>query len=106
MGRTKGSVYVFTGKQARRMAEYGKAAQLMGMTLDEAAVRASAELGVPVSGTSVSRAMRGSISALRVPEEPVERVCTTLFEYAQENALEGIAQRLDEIIAIMRGMEK
>lgn len=106
MGRTKGSVYVFTEEQATRMAEYGRAAQLMGMTLDDAADRASRELGVPVSGSSVSRAMKGSIAALRAPETPEERVCATLFEYAQDAALEGITERLDQIIELMKGMKR
>lgn len=103
MGRTKGSVYQFTADQAGRLAEYGRAAQLMGLSLDQAAVRASAELGVPVSGSSISRAMKGSIAALRGAESPAPKVCATLFEYATEDALEGITARLDEIITIMKG---
>ena len=85
------------------MAEYGRAAQLMGMTFDQAASRASMELGVPVSGSSISRAMKGSISALRGAESPEPKVCTTLFEYAADDALQGITERLDDIISIMKG---
>ena len=103
MGRIKGSVYKFDREQAERMAEYGRAAQLMGMTLDQAAARASLEIGVPVSGSSISRAMKGSIAALRGAESPEPKVCTTLFEYAADDALQGITERLDDIISIMKG---
>ena len=85
------------------MAEYDRAAQLMGMTLDQAAARASMEIGVPVSGSSISRAMKGSIAALRGAESPEPKVCTTLFEYAADDALQGITERLDDIISIMKG---
>lgn len=85
------------------MAEYGRAAQLMGMTLDQAAARASMELCVPVSGSSISRAMNGSISALRGAESPETKAHATLFEYATDDALQGITERLDDIISIMKG---
>lgn len=103
MGRTKGSVYQFERGQAERMVEYGRAAQLMGMNFDQAAARASLELGVPVSGASIRRAMNGSISALRGAESHEPKVCTTLFEYATDDALQGITERLDDIISIMKG---
>lgn len=103
MGRTKGSVYQFDRGQAERMAEYGRAAQLMGMTFDHAAARASLELGVPVSGASIRRAMNGSISALRGAESPETKVCTKLSEYATDDDFKGITERLDDIIRIMKG---
>ena len=103
MGRTKGSVYQFDRGQAERMAEYGRAAQLMGMTFDQAAARASMELGVPVSGSSISRALKGSIAALRGAESHEPKTHATLFEYATDDALQGITERLDDIISIMKG---
>ena len=93
MGRT------YTPEQRALIADIGRAAATMGLTQYDAADRATEVLGVPVSQSSVSRAVL-SEPAVRaaVKAEP-----DTLFDWANMETSAAIVERLDDIIRLMKG---
>ena len=92
----------YTEAERARIAEIGRAAELMGLRQEDAARRATEVLGVNVSQSSVSRC----ILADPIVQMAAEEVPDTLFDFANLTAAEAIEKRLDVIIELLQKMHE